>query len=378
VPELLPPKRAIAAVTPPSPSFFTSLRQAPPAQQTAFFLFTAGFVCSASMFALGQFFQTRGVQSMLTSRIFLYAAFLFPVLLLWNIAVIRKTRRAIWIASVATILLAVVAYAMDKAFPMPTRPEEAKLSMGKISPASVDVQPTQIPPQPKAPPRTAKQDTGYDQCKAVFLGVVHPTTEAPIYLPPNSEVVIAAGKPTAEAVKHRRTKDRDAQIARCRLKYKPGDLTLLDLFYTDFATLGGNTAVEYGFFSVTNNQTEVETPIGYAIIKQLETASKFIAFYIRYSNETPVITQMLATKYEEYLNSDAGERFTAKVPGDSAEMDSRDLVFSKRIYIYAEANFSPDDTVRVQHAYQNQVISVLIRSTDYLAMRKLQAQVAKK
>jgi hypothetical protein len=217
----------------------------------------------------------------------------------------------------------------------------------------------------------------YEHCKDVFLGVIHQPTELPVYMPPNSHITVSAGKLSPDAAKRLEEMNQDFQRAVCRLKYVPADLTLHDLYATDFSSLGGNSSVEHGSFTITNDRTGSVTPIGYAIVEQLDTATKFLAFYIRYSNETSDLAAVLADRYQDYLNSNTTERFTAKVPGDSEELDSRDLVFSKRIYIYHENYLSPEDTIKVRNAYRRQGISVIFRSVDYLAMRQLQAQLTK-
>jgi hypothetical protein len=87
-------------------------------QKGVVLLLSGGFVCSVLMFALGQFFQIRGVQHMLTSRIFLGIAWLCATLLLWGIVRALSLARWLWIAIIGGIVLLMAAIVLDHAFPM--------------------------------------------------------------------------------------------------------------------------------------------------------------------------------------------------------------------------------------------------------------------
>jgi hypothetical protein len=142
-PEYLPPPpdgvvpRGQAAV-----SFRTAWQYATPLQKRMFFFLSAGTVASASMFALGQFFQTRGVQSMLTSRIFLIAALLFPVIGMWQFVFLLNANHWKWVAFAVTLLLLAGGYALDRTFPMPKSVET------KTPYQTVPVAPTPTTSQP--------------------------------------------------------------------------------------------------------------------------------------------------------------------------------------------------------------------------------------
>lgn len=81
-------------------------------------IFSAGFIFGGFTWALGQFFQIRGVQQMLTSRIFLGVTWIFGVLGTWGIAWVffYKRRKLIVPIGAASLLIAVIA--LDQTFPM--------------------------------------------------------------------------------------------------------------------------------------------------------------------------------------------------------------------------------------------------------------------
>jgi hypothetical protein len=119
-PEILPPAPSgIAAVDQSTVSFAAAWHRATPLTKGFFLFLTLGTVASVSMFAIGQFFQTRGVQSLVTSRAFLVVAWLFPTLWVWQAALSVKAKRWRWIAGIVTAVLLLAICTLDRAFPMP-------------------------------------------------------------------------------------------------------------------------------------------------------------------------------------------------------------------------------------------------------------------
>jgi hypothetical protein len=119
-PELLPPgSNGITPFNSPTSTVRTAWLHSTPMQKAAVFLLSGGFVCSVLMFALGQFFQIRGVQHMLTSRIFLGIAWICAFLLLWGIGRTLAPARWLLIAVIGGIVLLIAAIVLDHVFPMP-------------------------------------------------------------------------------------------------------------------------------------------------------------------------------------------------------------------------------------------------------------------
>jgi hypothetical protein len=120
-PEILPPADS-GNITQASRSAVTlpdSWRVATPGQKLAAFVLSGGFVFGVFMFALGQFFQVRGVQSIPASRIFLAITWLCGTFLIIGIARLGRPASWKWISALGSLGLLVTVIALDRAFPLP-------------------------------------------------------------------------------------------------------------------------------------------------------------------------------------------------------------------------------------------------------------------
>jgi hypothetical protein len=119
--EVLPPSRSAALQ---SRTDFLSVRDKWERSGTPEKVFTVCLSSSALLtlftFCIGQFFQIRGVQHMLTSRIFLAGACLILVAGLWGYCWIWQYTRRWYITIVGVLFLTLAAYLLDRAYPMPT------------------------------------------------------------------------------------------------------------------------------------------------------------------------------------------------------------------------------------------------------------------
>jgi hypothetical protein len=157
-PEILPPEPDAGAVVP-SHSSTATLRAAwqvaTPAQKVFVGVLSAGFVCSILMFSISQFFQIRGVQHLLTSRIFLGIAWISSTILTW--AIVRVLVPSKW--KLKTIVLALVlllaAIALDRAFPMP----KSAIAIPPREQPSNSQAAVVISPSPQPQPKPAKEST---------------------------------------------------------------------------------------------------------------------------------------------------------------------------------------------------------------------------
>jgi hypothetical protein len=91
----------------------------PPVGKAFAFVVSAGIIVAGFTWASSQFFQIRGVQHMLTSRIFLGLTVLFALLGVWGIAWVFFYSKRYYIIAAALVLLIVAGWALDRAFPMP-------------------------------------------------------------------------------------------------------------------------------------------------------------------------------------------------------------------------------------------------------------------
>jgi hypothetical protein len=95
---------------------------AAPAGRLFTFLFSAGFLFAGFAWASSNFFQIRGVQHMLTSRIFLEISWVFAVLVIWGSAWVLFYRRRYVVTLLGASVLLACAIAIDRRFPIPPVP----------------------------------------------------------------------------------------------------------------------------------------------------------------------------------------------------------------------------------------------------------------
>jgi hypothetical protein len=160
-------------------------------------------------------------------------------------------------------------------------------------------------------------------------------------------------------------------IAKKRLDSDPERLTIYDLFLTDFEPSDVKQARTMNISGI----GPLPIAVGATVVWQVETGSEFIMFYVPYTNQTKETCFYLAGQYQRLLEE--AQKFGAhvKVPGESEQTSSKALVFSNRIFVYHETYLSPEQIIEVRNLYKSMGITILFRSTDYLANRKLEAKV---
>jgi len=159
--------------------------------------------------------------------------------------------------------------------------------------------------------------------------------------------------------------------SRTKLTLCPDKLVLHDLYMTDFFANnvpGENTSAwRYGF-KAKSNRTGATTEVEYSVINQTQRGSELLMFYIPYTSETYTVCSSLSGVYQQALDGDLGGGVeTSKVPGDSEQTTSKNLVFSKMIYVYHETYLSLEQTIAVRDAFKKHGVTVILRSSDYLA-----------
>ncbi len=92
--------------------------QSTPAARTFAVIFSAGFLFAGFTWASSQFFQIRGVQHVLTSRIFLALTWLFATLAVWGMAWVFFYGKRYVIGAIGAVVLLIGAVTMDHQFPM--------------------------------------------------------------------------------------------------------------------------------------------------------------------------------------------------------------------------------------------------------------------
>ena len=109
-----------ASVVVPESPMHVAWRQFPPAGKAVSILIPGGVLSAAFYFCISEFFSVRGVQNMLTSRIFLGGAYLVILFVVWGCAWMFAYKWRWYIFSVTAVLALLAGLALDRAFPMPT------------------------------------------------------------------------------------------------------------------------------------------------------------------------------------------------------------------------------------------------------------------
>jgi hypothetical protein len=161
--------------------------------------------------------------------------------------------------------------------------------------------------------------------------------------------------------------------AKKRLDSNPDQLTLHDLYLTDFQT--GEVRHERTL-TITGPEPSI-VKVESTVIWQVETGTEFVLYYIPPERETSEICMYLSGYYEQLLTWAHQLGADVKAPGESEQVSSKGLVFSNRIFIYHETYLSPEQIIQVRDTYKAKGVTVLLRSADYLSNRKLEAKVKK-
>lgn len=99
----------------------------------------------------------------------------------------------------------------------------------------------------------------------------------------------------------------------------------------------------------------------------LEAKTKFLGFYIPFSNKSYAACEVLSEYYKKCMDDlDSSIEVRGGHIADSARTSSRDLMFSNRIYIYHENNFSLQELAILERLYQSRGLSVVFRGDAYL------------
>jgi hypothetical protein len=221
-------------------------------------------------------------------------------------------------------------------------------------------------PKVKAKPAQETQDLGVRRADETTV------------LPPNSSAIISNHPLSKEEHKDLERLDAEANEARNHLTSDTDRLTVRDLFWVDFESPEDNLVRHTGF-TIKNGDTGKLTHISSAVIYQNIAGVKILAFYIPYTDETPRMVVSLASMYKQPLSDPLESSvMTGKIAtGDSEQVSSANLVLSNRVFVYHEFYLSPEQIIAARDAWKNQGLTVILRGTDYLENRKLEAKIKK-
>ena len=148
--------------------------------------------------------------------------------------------------------------------------------------------------------------------------------------------------------------------------------TLLDLFHSDFSNLT-KSANE---ITCSKSDGSVVGKFRYAVLFDFAAHSKFIMCYIGRSDFTYQLCEAIAQHYEYILKEVDGTRIISKHPGDSSEVESRQLEFTKVVYVYHEDSLSLPQKGDLSRVFEGKNLRVQFRGQEYVTTRMLQENAA--
>jgi pimeloyl-ACP methyl ester carboxylesterase len=172
-------------------------------------------------------------------------------------------------------------------------------------------------------------------------------------------------------------------LAQCRMKYRPEDLDLHDLFAMDFAPdEHGSPLIEsmsYQSIPYFNGKTNTRIEVEYGVIQLLQAGSKFIVFYIPDTPDTLNCASWIALQSKQIGLGQIGPHMEekGKIPGDSEQLDSKLLGLSTQMYVYHETFLSSEQTVEVKTAFKKEGVLIVMHGDDYLSSRKQEIELKK-
>jgi len=144
--------------------------------------------------------------------------------------------------------------------------------------------------------------------------------------------------------------------------------TLWEMFNNDFPGTGN--------WSLPRNYMEADkSTLSITVNLYLDRSAnaKFVAFYVPHSKYGYVTSLAFARDVYSAI-SDVERRFnvTQHTPGQAGVVSETDLVFSKRIFLYAEDDFSAEQMGNLTRFYKEKGFDLQIRSNDYVMLRNYQ------
>ncbi|MEO6103595.1 MAG: hypothetical protein ABIP44_08155 [Pseudoxanthomonas sp.] len=104
--------------------------------------------------------------------------------------------------------------------------------------------------------------------------------------------------------------------------------------------------------------------------------SKALLFYFPKSNRAFSACEHLASYARDIINKiDSAGTVEQKMPSDLSFESSKDLVFTGKVYIYIENEFSLEELGRLEGAYKANCLSPVFRGITYATGEWLQTQI---
>ena len=166
-----------------------------------------------------------------------------------------------------------------------------------------------------------------------------------------------------------RTIDKAAQIhAPLPKSTPPAVLTVHQLYKDDFGDAGANLAE-----TLTNGLTGEKTNFEARVDFDMPANSKFLVIFLPLmGSQRAFITMVVVSKryYEIFDQVERTYRMSMGLPGEEM-MRSRDLRFSRRIFIYHEDELDLQQRAQLETLFRQNDLVVQLRGQDYASSRTL-------
>jgi hypothetical protein len=166
----------------------------------------------------------------------------------------------------------------------------------------------------------------------------------------------------------------DATVAPNASPESSGLLTVHELYMKDFPNLL-KFGMEKELRSGDGNNT---IKIHFQVHMDFDAKSKFISFYIPASPLTFDVFRSMPNLFQGLLDESDKVSASAQIPGNSAMDDSRELVFTKKVFAYYEESLTLEQLGQLEGLYKSNGFSIQFRGMNYAVTRMLQSQATPK
>jgi hypothetical protein len=143
---------------------------------------------------------------------------------------------------------------------------------------------------------------------------------------------------------------------------KPSDqpLSLLELYITDFPD----------YYCLRTNLDETDTTNGHLKMVAAKCRNYDVNSYLYtvFIPDVPLALPFCATlpnQFQRIADQLSNPTLKLRVPGDSSSTPDADLIFTGRVYIYTESDFSPAEIGNLYKLYRNKNLFVQFRGFEY-------------
>ena len=146
--------------------------------------------------------------------------------------------------------------------------------------------------------------------------------------------------------------------------YRPNPLTMKDLFETDFTSgsFGGEMDLQ-----VRNTSPVIR--LSFQVVTDFISRTKFLAVYVPASPEAFNVCLYVADSNQTLLNSmDDTMTMSTTIPGQTAATTSKDLIFSRLVYVYLDADFTLQQLAALETYFKSKGLSVQFRGSAWRAL----------